>query len=76
MTEKDLEMMLGLQAPWKLVEVNMDHAARKVELKVRCEDTAWGDPETGKRLHIHSREKRRWRHLVTGNTTAANALPI
>jgi transposase len=63
MTEKDLEMMLGLQAPWILAEVQMDHAARKVVLKVRCEDTGWGDPETGKRLHIHSREKRTWRHL-------------
>lgn len=63
MTAKDLEMMLGLKSPWKLEEVNMDHAARKVVLKVRCAATIWGDPETGVRLHIHSWEKRTWRHL-------------
>jgi transposase len=63
MTAKDLEMMLGLKAPWKLKEVNMDHAARKVVLKVECEATVWGDPESGQRLHIHSWEKRTWRHL-------------
>ena len=32
-------------------------------LKVRCEATVWGDPKTGARLHIHSWEKRVWRHL-------------
>lgn len=63
MTLKDLELMLGLQRPWKVKEVTLDHEARKVLLKVECEDTAWGDPATGKRLHIHSREKRTWRHL-------------
>lgn len=63
MTAKDLEMMLGLTQPWKLVEVITDHAARKVVLKGRCEATVWGDPKTGARLHIHSWEKRVWRHL-------------
>ena len=65
--------MLGLKAPWKLTEVNTDHGARKVVLRMHCEDTAWGDPDTGQRLHLHSwepersgdsrRQKRTWRHL-------------
>lgn len=63
MTHKDLETMLGLTAPWKLESAQIDHAKRSVTLRVVCESTIWGDPESGRRLHIHSHEERRWRHL-------------
>lgn len=63
MRARDLELMLGLKAPWRLKEVNTDHTARRVVLRVECGATVWGDPESGKRLHIHSWEKRTWRHL-------------
>jgi transposase len=62
-THKDLETMLGLSAPWKLQSTEIDHTKRNVTLKVACEATHWGDPESGRRLHIHSHEERRWRHL-------------
>lgn len=55
--------MLGLKAPWKLEAVETDHAARRVLLRVVCMDTVWGDPVSRGRLHIHSWETRRWRHL-------------
>lgn len=63
MTHQDLEMMLGLTAPWKLNTAEIDHTKRTVTLRVVCESTLWGDPESGRRLHIHSHEERRWRHL-------------
>ena len=63
MTPQDLEMMLGLKAPWKLEAVETDHAARRVLLRVVCTHTVWGDPVSHSRLHIHSWETRRWRHL-------------
>ena len=63
MTHKDLETMLGLTAPWKLQTTEIDHTKRTVILRVVCESTLWGDPESGRRLHLHSHEERRWRHL-------------
>ena len=57
-------MMLGLKAPWNLEAVETDHAARRVLLRVVCMDTVWGDPVSRGRLHIHSWETRRWRHLT------------
>ena len=63
MTHQDLHTMLGLVAPWKLESFEIDHAQRIVTLRVICTETVWGDPETKQRLHIHSHEERRWRHL-------------
>ena len=63
---KFFEQALELVAPWKVVDVNMDVAAKKVEVKVDCgSDQMWLDPQSGKRLHIHGYEQRRWRHLPT-----------
>ena len=59
----DLATMLELREPWKLTALEVDHENKKVRLSVSCEATVWGDPESGQRLHIHSWEKRRWRHL-------------
>ena len=63
---KFFEQALELVAPWKVVDVNMDLAAKRVEVKVDCGSAEmWVDPQSGKRLHIHGYEQRRWRHLPT-----------
>ena len=63
---KFFEQALELVAPWKVLEVNMDVTAKKVEVKVDCGSAQmWLDPQSGKRLHVHGYEQRRWRHLPT-----------
>src|ERR1700747_161195 len=63
---KFFEQALELVAPWKVVDVNMDLAAKKVEVNVDCGSAEmWLDPQSGQRLHIHGYEQRRWRHLPT-----------
>ena len=63
---KYFEQALELVAPWKVVDVNMDVAAKRVEVKVDCGSAEmWLDPQSGQRLHIHGYEQRRWRHLPT-----------
>jgi transposase len=58
--------LLKLAAPWKVLEVNMDVSAKKVEVKVDCGSAQmWLDPQSGNRLHVHGYEQRRWRHLPT-----------
>lgn len=45
--------------------MRMDLQAKTVDVEIECEErTVWGS-EDGQRLHIHSWEKRRWRHLDT-----------
>src|SRR6202008_2873412 len=63
---KFFEQALELVAPWKVVDVYMDVTAKKVEVKVDCGSAQmWLDPQSGKRLHVHGYEQRRWRHLPT-----------
>jgi len=65
---KDTEFFqraLELRDPWRVTEVQMDVANRKVEVVIECQETAWGDPATGGRAHLHGYEERRWRHLDT-----------
>jgi transposase len=60
------ERLLGLKEPWRVKAVKMDVEGRRVEVEVECaERTVWASPESGKRLHIHSWERRSWRHLDT-----------
>jgi transposase len=55
--------LVGIVAPWRVKDVTMDVAARRVEVHLECQEgTVWGDPELG-RVHVHSWEVRRWRHL-------------
>src|SRR5258708_1593702 len=59
------ERALGLEQPWRVMEVKMDVAGKKVELEVECmEKTVWAS-EAGERLHIHDWERRSRRHLDT-----------
>ena len=45
---KFFEQALELVAPWKVVEVNMDVAAKRVEIKVDCGSAEmWLDPQSG-----------------------------
>ena len=63
---KFFQQALELAAPWEVLEVNMDVSAKKVEVKVDCGSAPmWLDPQSGKRLHVHGYEQRRWRHLPT-----------
>jgi len=65
---KDTEFfarVLELREPWKVKEVKMDLAARRVEVVLECQATRWGDPTTGGRAHVHGYEERQWRHLDT-----------
>lgn len=57
------EQILGLQAPWSVRAVNLKMAEGEIEVEVALADTAWGCPECGQRMHVHGRERRRWRHL-------------
>src|ERR1700687_5085826 len=63
---KFFEQALELVAPWKVVDVNMDVTAKKVEIKVDCGSAEmWLDTQRGQRLHIHGYEQGRRRHLPT-----------
>jgi transposase len=57
------EQLLGLQAPWKVEAVNLNVAAQQIEVRVVCQETVWGCPQCGERMHLHEWEERRWRHL-------------
>jgi len=57
------EQMLGLQPPWSVQSVTLKAAEGMIKVEVACAETAWGCPECGQRMHVHGRERRRWRHL-------------
>jgi hypothetical protein len=58
------EQLLGLVPPWRIREVELDHEAQEVRIRVEL--------RTGSRLHCplcqaacgsHDHRERRWRHL-------------
>ena len=56
--------VLGLEQPWHVKDVKLDLPSR-VEVILECRgEHAWTDAEGG-RMHVHSWEERRWRHLDT-----------
>ena len=60
------QQILGVVAPWKVVEVRLEMDAKRVTVRVEPEaKTKWGDPETGKAAHLHKWTERKWRHLDT-----------
>ena len=60
------QQILGVVAPWKVVEVKLEMDAKRVTVRVEPEaKTRWGDPETGKAAHLHKWTERKWRHLDT-----------
>lgn len=63
---KDTELyhrLLGLQPPWEVKGVRLELEKQEIEVEVVCADQVWGCPVCRKRAHIHSHERRRWRHL-------------
>ena len=66
---KDIQVfqtLLGHTAPWDVcgVEFDREKEAILVELRVKP-GSVWGCPICSKRMHVHSWERRRWRHLDT-----------
>ena len=67
MDSKDFyRQILGLEAPWKVIEVDLDIDAKRVAIRVEVDRTTlWIDPETKLRASLHKWTERTWRHLDT-----------
>ena len=67
MKDTDLyQQVLGLDKPWQVGEVNLELAAKRVTVIIKCDrGVRWGDPGDGSRAHLHGWTKRQWRHLDT-----------
>lgn len=65
MTDKEFfRQTLGLVEPWEVIDIDLDLAGNRVEVRVRVsEGTLWA--EGGEQLPIAGYEERRWRHLDT-----------
>lgn len=59
------EQLLGLKAPWHVDGVDLRLEDAEVIVHVGVDEELWGCPECGRRMHLHDRETRRWRHLDT-----------
>jgi transposase len=55
--------LLELREPWRVVEVRMDVAGKRIEVTVECQKTLWVDPATRERVRIHGYEDRSWRDM-------------
>jgi transposase len=66
---KDIDFyqrILGLEAPWKVMKVDLDMDAKRVVIRVEVEPgTKWGNAETKAAAHVHKWAERTWRHLDT-----------
>ncbi len=64
---KDVELyqqLLGLEHPWKVNDVQIDHQEKHVLITVGFKEKEfWACPQCHQRAHIHEWETRRWRHL-------------
>lgn len=56
--------LMGVEAPWKVVSVDLLVKEKRVEIRVECGQEVWAD-EQGGRMHIHGYQERTWRHLDT-----------
>lgn len=59
------EQILGLEKPWHVTDVRLDHTAQELRVRVECEEQVWACPECAGRMHVHGSEAREWRHLDT-----------
>lgn len=60
------QKILGIEAPWKVAEVQLEMELNRVTVRVELEaGTRWGNPETGAVAHLHKWTERQWRHLDT-----------
>lgn len=67
MQDRDLyARILGLRAPWRVVDVQLDTKGGEVRVKVEAEaDAGCACPECGKRCPRYDTRERSWRHLDT-----------
>jgi transposase len=67
MNEREFyRVILGLEEPWEVKEVQVDAGQQKVEVRVGArEGTLWACPESRGRLPVHDHVERSWRHLDT-----------
>lgn len=67
MKDTDLyQQVLGLSKPWRVKDVKLELALKRVTVMIECEQgVRWGDERDGSRAHIHGWTKRQWRHLDT-----------
>ena len=52
----------GLVEPWRAKDVRLDLEARRVDAGIECRADKVRAGQDGRRLHIHGRERRQWRH--------------
>lgn len=67
MKDKDLyQQILGIQSPWRVIDVDLQHDEQAVDVFVDIEAGAeLCCPECGRPCPGYDRRKRRWRHLDT-----------
>jgi len=60
------EHILGLESPWKIVNVDLDMVAKRVVIRVEVDrKTKWFHPDTKLPAALHKWTERSWRHLDT-----------
>ncbi|CAN5819682.1 ISL3 family transposase [soil metagenome] len=58
--------ILGIEAPWKIVSVELNMEAKRVVIRAEVErKTKWGHPQTKCPASLHKWTERSWRHLDT-----------
>jgi transposase len=60
------QQILGLSSPWRVSEVQLDMAGKRVSVKAELEPgTKWFSPDCKESAHVHKWKTRKWRHLDT-----------
>ena len=66
MRDKDLySKILGIEAPWKVIDIELDQGDREVRVHLANEEARPLCPECGKACPGYDHRRRRWRHLDT-----------
>lgn len=58
------QQILGVTSPWHVTGVRLETKDKTIEVELSLKgDELWACPTCGRRMHRHSLERRRWRHL-------------
>ena len=61
---KDMGALLGLQSPWEVLQVTLDHASMECRIEVVCRTAAGlACPKCGAKCSGYDHRRRQWRHL-------------